>query len=214
MPSWAIYGNERRRGMHAESEVSVTWNPADKNAGITLSAGDLTATGGSGPISVRATHAATTNQKVYYEAIVDVRTANPRIGFANLSNPLDNNLGSDFAGTAFGIGANTGACEVEGVATNITSTTAWSNGQRVGLAYDSAALLFWVTLNGTDWNTALGGTQNPVTGEGGHDVGGAFDIVYPYPIFQCSANADKVTAVFAAADFGFTMPSGFSVVPT
>ena len=76
----------------------ATWNPADKDARITLSGGNLTVTGdAAGWESVRATRARTSTG--YYEKTHNASISG--IGFANLTASVTNYFGSDGNGIMY-----------------------------------------------------------------------------------------------------------------
>lgn len=62
--------------------VPTTWNPADKNAGVTLSNGNLTAQRNGGLVSVRGTRAHSSGKR-YFEVTNTVNCANFLVGFAD-----------------------------------------------------------------------------------------------------------------------------------
>ena len=90
----------RRAFMGSAPAVTyATWNPADKDAGITLSGGNLTAVNNTANKSVRATIGKTTG-KWYWEVTNNVVAEND-IGIANASMSLATYVGSDANGAGY-----------------------------------------------------------------------------------------------------------------
>ena len=201
-------------GVSAVAAVSATWNPSDKAADVTLSNGNLTMTASAGPESVRTGATVTSSQKVYYEIILDNRTFNPRIGFANSFSSLTVALGADFPATSFGLGLNTGTYNCGGSASDATATLpgGMANGDRIGVAFNSLTLLIWFRLNNGAWNSVIGGAQDPAAGTGGLIV--APDTNHPLDpymaIAEASAGGDQMTANFSSGSWVDTVPSGYT----
>ena len=77
----------------------TTWNPSDKDAGVTLSNGDLTATG-SGFSAVRGTSSITGSQKVCYSGMIGGPSYRQLVGIGNSTMALSAGPGVDANGTA------------------------------------------------------------------------------------------------------------------
>src|ERR1700688_4047700 len=72
--------------------TTTTWNPSDKSAGITLSGGNLVATGSASPASVRST--ASRLSKYYFEVTATTAGSNMAIGIADATYSLGEALGA------------------------------------------------------------------------------------------------------------------------
>ncbi len=142
-----------------------TLNPADKDAGVTLSGGDLTATGtlGSGYQNARSTIGKNTGD-LYFEVLVTTGGGG-LIGVGNASATLTNYLGVDanscgYADSNF-LGYNGGAS---------FPGSGYSNGSTVGVLVKFSTKEIWFTVNGTpvfgDANARTGGqTIAAITGD-------------------------------------------------
>lgn len=180
--------------------MAVTWNPADKDASITLSNGNLTAAqslvGGSW-LSVRATLGLATG-KVFFELTLDLDGASSGIifGLGNSTASLTTFPGGNTNGV--GWQAKSGVTYYNGgLLTNTVDTV--TQGQTCIVAADIANSLWWTYApTAARWNGS--GLANPITGVGGlllHSVSPAF------PMFSGfgEAGGDQGTANFGATSF-------------
>lgn len=188
--------------------MATTWNSLDKDAGITLSNGNLTATGSSGQPdrTVRATTAITTGQKRYWETQFTTLGGGPDdgIGFALASCPLNTWIGNGTANNSVGnFKADTA---VYGFTVIGTVSVAWALNDWVGCAVDFDGKLVWYRINGV-WNA--GGTANPATGVGGFTFSCVGD-VFPAITFGNNTGTGVATANFGATPLNAAVPAGFS----
>lgn len=149
-------------------------NPSDISAGLTLSNNNQTiARAGSISGSPQArTIDAITNTKFYFETSLDIYGSPSgqflAIGIASLgSHNFSSFIGQDLNSLGIWMGNNTDVYLNNAPTRVITGTT--SQGDVFGFALDVTAQKLWVqnVTKATGFNPALGGTQNPATGQGG-----------------------------------------------
>lgn len=191
--------------------MAITWNPADKNASVTLSGGNLTASAtpastGVGALNARAT-AAVGDGKWAFQAVYSSINDNEydAIGLCNASASLNDNLGNNTHGIGFYLyGYMYGNTVLTSGLTQAnvgdTITIAWSK--------SGSTVLVWVRVNAGNWNNNA--SANPATGAGGLSVGN-----YLYgDLYACFgvgiASTGGTTTATADFDGPFTLPSGFS----
>jgi hypothetical protein len=172
-----------------KSSSTTTWNPSDKNAGIALTNGNLTATrsGGSGDAGVRSI-ASTSTAKVYWEITADTLTnTNNAFGVANSTWNLTWVDGSFNNAGSWGLNA----------------LLPYASGDVIGVALDATARKVWYRVNGGSW----GPSGDPAAGTGGRDIstltGALYALVFSNP------NGDGHTANFGATAYANSAPSGF-----
>lgn len=186
--------------------ATTTWNPSDKDAAISLSNGNLTATGVSTAFSgVRAVASASSGKK-YWEIHVDTLNATSQVS-----------TGMGIATTSFSFPAgytdgaswfSTGAIYVSGVNT-VNTGLSWAQGDTLCLAVDISNNLLWVRVNGGSWNN---GTDDPATAVGGINIStrgaGALFAIANVGTSGVSGN-DVFTANFGGTAYAQTQPSGY-----
>lgn len=172
----------------------VTWNPADKNASISLAGGDLQASGsGGGWISARATHSVTVPS--YFEVhVANGTSTGTMIGLADLSATL----ASYFAASATGWSYNEGDGQKYNNGSGNSYSGGWNGGDVISVYYDP----------GTGSNGIVGFWKNGVS------QGDAFTNLPPglFPaiaIHPGVSSAAVLTGRFKSADFGYTPPVGY-----
>ena len=163
--------------------ASAVWNPSDVN-GMTVSAGDLTATTSvSTQAGVRTTQGLLTG-KVYAEVGLTTAGTSERVGLANKSWSETTPLGSDT--NSIGIDAN-GAVWIGG--TQVGTFSGWTVGALLCIATDFGAGLTWFRVSSGSGQTGWGNIPSSVSGS------------------QTSGTAQPVITAPASA----TVPSGASV---
>lgn len=184
--------------------ATTTWNPADKNAGITLSNGNLTATNPATStfISARAIASHSTG-KYYYELHSDVQNTFNFPGVGNATGPLSNFAGSD--ANSVGWVAN-GNVFINNVA--VTGIQTFVQGDTCCIAVDLGNSKIWFRTNGGNWNNDVIANQNPATNTGGISISGLAAGPY-FPMLTQHDPLDKNTANFGATAYAQTAPSGF-----
>lgn len=165
--------------------VPTTWNPADKDSGISLSAGDLTATSTTGGF-VRSVFSASAG-KHYCEFTFGGGAAGAAVGVANASADLTW-PGASPSGVMYD-------CDTGYVLSDATTlATGGSNPTVLGLLLDADTRKFKLTLDGVDYGTEISiGFSGSIYVAGGVGSGGAA----------------SVTANFGASSFAYTVPSGY-----
>jgi hypothetical protein len=177
-----------------DAVIATVWNSGDKNAAITLSAGNLDAATNTASYSmVRATHSKTSG-KWYFEVKV-INTGNvAHIGWANATASLSNQLGADTNSVAY---YTSGSFFYNGSVPG--SSGAWATNDIIQVCVDADAGKVWFGRN----NTFVG---SPSAGTGGISVAvGTF-----FPAF--AARAGEVLAQFTSASQTYTPPSGFTAI--
>jgi hypothetical protein len=189
--------------------TTTTWNPADKDASITLSGGNLIATASvSGYQGVRAI-ASHSSGKYYSE---DTYNSNPsgELIISGFANAAYNVASGGFVGQSNnGVGYDGDAGLIWKNNVNTAVQTAVS-GDVVGYAIDLDNSKFWVrTIHlGTPGNWNNSGTDNPATNTGGFSFAGLAAGPY-FPAASINVNLTNITTNFGATAFAAAAPSGF-----
>lgn len=127
--------------------------------------------------------------------LVDIGLCNPESGFG----------ASTIGDTLTSLGyRNTGIVRLNNA--TIATIANFVQGDTVRVAYHSGAGLIWFAVNGGSWNN--NGLANPETFTGGIDVS-TFRGSAAFPACGFSVGGASVSAVFADADFAYTVPTGF-----
>ncbi len=168
---------------------------------------DYTWVYGYGSGSSVATRKATT-PKFYFEIDPALIAGNTAVGLANGS----------WAGTAglLGTTANSVGYRLGTGAVNINSVTVatiqtCAQGTVIGIAGDLLAGLFWITTNGTTWNNAVIGSQNPVGNVGGISLATFSGSIF-FPAVSDDTAFTMFQGAFKASAFTYTPPTGYSGV--
>jgi hypothetical protein len=204
--------------------TATTWNPADKNAGITLTNGNLTATGSAGAgttnQAVRGTAAVSASVKQYFEVKA---TQAARYWFAGVMSSSASVTNGDNVGQTNGIcfgNLNAGSAVVyrNGVALPTTYTTV-ATGDVIRVAVDRVANKIWFAINNTAWVgvgtrrlTPTPTIEDPATGTGGADISVVTGTIYP--AWSSAYTGDAATINGGAAAFAFAVPAGFVGIDT
>jgi hypothetical protein len=145
------------------SPVTTTWDPATKTANITLSGGDLSAAHGatSGYGGAQATVSKSSGSYYYEYTITGGATANHTPGLIASGGALNQYLAWNF-NRGVGYDPSTGAVSVRDVVIGTAATA--SSSAVLGIAVDATSKLFWIRVNGGNWNNS--GTANPATSTG------------------------------------------------
>lgn len=176
----------------------TTWNPADKNANITLSNGDLTATVSvSAWCSLRA-KIGKSSGKWYWEVTIDVNTWYHTIGVGTLSASLNLDPGGDVNG--YGYFGTTGRKKHNGSVTDYGAN--YAPGDIIGVALDLDNGKIWFSKNGV-WQAS--GDPAAGTNEAFSGISGTF-----FPMHGLYTNLSACTVNFGASAFTYSVPSGFT----
>ena len=191
-----IYGNTATGTVSlAVTPAKVTWNPADRNASVGLSNGDLTMTANAADVAVRGTIGRSSG-KLYFETRVDAASGGSNdIGVMTAAASLANgwwvgrdSYGYGYAGTGNILTANT----------STPGAPTFGAGDMIGVAVDLTAGRIWWSKNGV-W------TGNPIAGTGGRAItAGTY-----FPAASGASGAVN-TANFGASAFASAVPRGFA----
>ncbi len=194
--------------------AAVTWNPADMGNSITLSNGNLTATGieGVSPTTVRATESKSTGKWVY-EARINNFTW-PQFGFAFPNAPVETFLSQNksigYQGYLIG---DANIFTPYGVFTLSPNPAV---GDWVMFAVDVDLGKIWMLANGQNINSGdpAGGT-NPMTSWDRNSSwgGGGYTSIFPAASVGASSSS-YIEANFGATAFVNPIPAGFSAWQT
>lgn len=181
------------------SATFATWSTTDKEANVTLSNADLTATGASSEVAVRAT-AGKTSGRWYWEISTEASSTLTVIGVLTMSASLDFGIGNGVAtGAGYGMGGS-----ISSSSGNSASSCAYQSGSVIGVALDLAARVIYFSVDGV-WQA--GG--DPVSGSGGIPLGAGTESVFPAVSLGIN---DVVVANFGQSDFVHAPPTGFEAV--
>jgi SPRY domain len=189
---------------------TTIFDSATASAGVTISNGGLTAThtNNTGNVGCRSVSLQSTG-KYYFEV-----TATVTSGYGNmigLINSSANYLAMVNNGTGcctIGCGSGNFFTPGSGSGTGIGAVV---SGDVIGVAVDFTAGKIWFRKNSNGFLAAAGGTQNPVTGQGGALMGaGSFS---PTVGFDSFTSGDNMTANFGTSAFLNAAPSGFGNWP-
>lgn len=164
---WQSRDSNYNQNIVSSGGGTTTFDPANKNASLTLSNGNLTVTqGGSSYTSVRSIASHSTG-KFYWELTLSSAVSGAgdfQVGIVNSSEALSSYIGGDNNGG--GSWGNSGNFFTGGG--TLGTIPGFNPLDTVGIAVDLGAQLIWVrdvTVSSTTWNA--GGTANPATGLGG-----------------------------------------------
>lgn len=195
--TWLISGN-----LAYSAYVNSTWNPSDKNANITLSNGNLTATPGgslSGYGMVRATNSHNSG-KLYFEVKCNT-SAGPnyaQIGIAPSSSSLSEYPGYD--SVSYGYYQQNG--DKYNNATGVAFGSSYTAGDIIGVAVDLTNGYVWFAKNNT-WQASgnpSGGTNPAYSG-----LSGSY-----FPALGVYQSGSNFTGNFTSAEQSYSPPTGFS----
>lgn len=191
----------------------TTLNPADKDTHITLSGGNLTATGTAGWTGFARALDAKSTGKFYWETTFNATQSQSGVGVAIGSLVATTTFSGTVAPGHCGLVQSFGAVWVNG-ATSITlggtpaSTLSFgtiTSGTIICVAIDIGAKLIWWRLGaGGNWNNNA--SRDPAAGTGGVSIP---NVGTTYPT-SCFGGADTLISNFGASAFTGAVPSGFT----
>jgi hypothetical protein len=183
----------------------TTWNPADKSAGITLSNANLTAAQNtSGANNVRAIASHSTGL-YYFEAHMDVRTAQLLVGISNSTASLTAFSGND--NNAIAVNSD-GQVWLNGANPTGSPVASFLTGDTVSVSVDMGNHKIWFRTNAGGWNNDILANQNPATNTGG--ISFSTMAAGPwFPVLSLATLNDAGTANFGATSYAQSVPSGF-----
>jgi hypothetical protein len=175
----------------------ATWNPSDKNAAVTLTNGNLSATNSVGNRSVRAT-VGKSSGKWYWE-ITSAVGVNPQyiFGAGKATATLADHPGGDANGwglsaLAFASGGGKFTGGGGGVAYSPCTDTQFSINEVIGVALDMDAGTITIYRGGVSQGVMFSGLSGTI-----------------YPMVSSAGATDTVTANFGASAFTYSVPPGF-----
>ena len=185
----------------------VFWSTTDKNSGISISGGDLTAQATtSGWKAGRATKSRSTG-KFYFEATVS--SGDLGVGLGNASASLGNYVGADGNGVfIYAHPTIGGGVFISGGGIGAWTSGTISSGDVIQVAVDLDAKRLWAKRT-TDANWNASASANPATGVGGYDISGPAAGGALTPAVSIQSTGSTVTANFGASAFSGTRPSGY-----
>lgn len=173
----------------ASGVTYATWNPADKNAGITLSNGNLTATQGGASRAVRSTIGKASGK--YYWELTQTGGGEADWGIGNSSASLSTWLGNDANGLSYD--SSDGKLYKGGVAV-ATGGATYTTTHTIGIALDVTAGTVSFYKNNVAQYTAFS-----------HGIAGTI-----YAMVGSFAATPVVTANFGATALTYTPPAGYN----
>jgi hypothetical protein len=210
-------------GGKASGAATSTWNGSDKGTLITLSGGNLTATGAyaggaSFSAGVRGT-ASHSSGKWYFEVKPSSTTANigASIGIAtsafsvatatsNLAPGVNDSISAGY----FCHSGTPGAVASTNTQQDPGTVPCYAVNQFVGVAVDVPNHTIWWSLNGTYIDGPSGSAGNPAAGTNGYNYT-TLNPVFPLYSFEPSSiQTDAVILNVGATSFNTAAPSGFS----
>lgn len=190
-------------GAPASGAPAVTWNPADVGAGVTLSSGNLVATGSSANAMGRATTSHSTGKYCYEWTATVWTTTELNIGWASAGLSLSTGILYGQS-TSAGFRVTSAAPSMAGqlyfdyASPGAQSVDTSANGMN---CIDFGADIVWTTIDGSTWT----GSGNPATGSGGQSISGLSGTPwFPAFVVQNAGTANVVTARFASASFVYS----------
>lgn len=186
-----------RGGIAGGGTTTMTWASGDKHASITLSNGNLTATGTATSQLVRGTVSKATG-KWYFEVTVATAVTFGTVGVAKSTTSTGTWVGGDTAPGSYGLGP---AHSYQNGGSDST-TNAINSGDVVGVAVDLDAGLIWWHINGVWINDAGGTAGDPAAGT--HERYSGLTGTY-YPASAPGAADHTINATFS-----YPIPSGFT----
>lgn len=183
--------------------AGTTWNPADLSAGISLSNGNLTATGPGSDSGVRSTTSRTSGL-LYCELTASSPFTGGDTG-AGIASAGASLTGIGGAGVGGIVAFNSGSTYYNG---SFQFTVGAMAAKTLCMSINLTAMRAWLRLNGTG-NYNNNGTADPATNTGGLDISAVFGSNAAFLLFCCNGNGSNVT-INATGPFTYTVPSGFS----
>lgn len=179
--------------------MSTTWNPADKDAGITLSVGNHVATAAAGNPNVRGTSSHSSGKWYAEFPTNSITSGGGAIGVCSGARSLTSNV------YTLGVMMATGGQIVDDG--SITDPAFGSyNGKHISACFDFTNLKAWFRYNGGNWNNS--GAADPATNVGGNAatyLGSAAMF-----LFTWIQNAGSTTVNAGDSAFTYSIPSGFT----
>lgn len=197
-------------GHGAAPPVTVTWNPLDKGANITLSNGNLTASKlatDAGWTTVRATLSKSTGKRYFEYIMVSGAHSEGDPGLSAAGGDVSQRLGAQGVTSYCVTPNNTGVVEttfVDGTAAAVTL----ANNDVIGIAVDFDTGKVWMAQN-NDYTKYSGGAANPVTGAAPRVTFTPNTPLFPAASLFGNSDGTIVVTLVASGTFAFAPPTGF-----
>lgn len=186
--------------------ANTTLSSIDKSSGITLSNGNLTATG-----AANANHAVRgidgqQDGAFYWEVNIGAQWGTSKVGVAALGAVLTT-LDGDWLDAW--LWQSSGSQKLDGSNSGTIATYTTSNNLQFALKMNPGAgtYLIWARVNGGNWNNDP--TADPATGVNGKDIS-SIARAGLYPVADIVTTGDVCTFNFGDTAFTGTVPSGFT----
>jgi len=184
---------------------ATIWSPADV-ANVTLSGGNLVATGFAATGGVRSNKILKPGNKYYWEVTLTAVASNAlACGIATANVTL-----STAAGTTAGVAAVNRLANVfiNGVNQGVSLGVPFPAGTVIGVAVDLLSNLIWFRVGASGpWNTSGVSSYNPADTTGGFYIGALTGSLHAF--FATGGTGDAVTVNFGATAFVGAVPTGF-----
>jgi hypothetical protein len=187
-----------------------TWNPSDKDAGITLSAGNVNAAGTNADSNVRAVRCISglASGKYYFELGHGSPVGHERMGLGLLTSALGQHVGQD----AHSVGWDSnGGVYINGVSVAAAvNTFGWNV---IDCAVDIDNKLIWFRVENLVWIGSAGGAD-PATGLHGIDISSLGNgALHPMWSVQSVSGTTGLVALQRSGNNTYAPPTGFSLWP-
>ncbi|WP_109046754.1 SPRY domain-containing protein [Azospirillum sp. TSA6c] len=209
---WAILvcdGTGWRAMMTASATAAstTTWSTTDKAASISLSVGNLTATGsGAAEQLGRASAASPAGSKRYWELLVSTLPSGTSCSFGVAD--ASTSTGTFLGNTANSFGYSQAGTKSNNGVSGVTYGSSFAAGDVIGVALDLVSLKIYFSKNGV-WQ----GGGDPVAGTGAaYTVSGSTTYYAAWSTNGAAGNASVILKV-SATDLTYSPPSGYSLLP-
>jgi hypothetical protein len=189
--------------------MATTWDASKKSSTITLSGGNLIATGSGSPDKFVLTVDGSSSGKFYFEVVATTRSSGG-FGVGVVAPGAGFNLDTGYFGEngTNSIGAYWSDSQWYYEPAGYTGARqSFGQGDHIGIAFDASTRTIWFRKNGGTW---AGSTlsADPATASNGQGMSSSGSSTY-YAAVACS-NGDVWTGQFASTSWTYSAPSGFS----
>lgn len=186
----------------------TTWNPADKNSGLTLSGGNLIVTNASSSTfrMVRSI-AGHTSGKYYWEVTIGSATSSDYlIGIANAAESASD--GGYTGASVNSLGWYSGSSQLGNPGFVANTGTTYEGSDNIGFELDVDNQKLWVRKNGGAWLGDNGGaTPNPLTNTQGATTSAITGAIFASVTVDLATSF--ITANFGGSAYAYTPDAGF-----
>jgi hypothetical protein len=186
--------------------ATATFNPAFKNAGITLSNGNLTATTSTGGFQLVGSTVSKSSGLFYCEMTLTYNGANRVFGLSNNSESLSNFAGASV--NSIGWIISDGRIFLNNAVLTTIASLGAASANVASMAVDFTHSKIWFRVDAGNWNNDILANQNPATNTGGISIAGLAGASLYFPAAN-PGTSDNFTANFGATAYAQSVPSGF-----